>query len=407
VLRLSRFLPGAIVAGVLIAIVWTIGRSSVVTQWFPTAAPQASRAPDGAGKDGRQTGAPGEAARPRAVATESALAPPVTGSEPGADDDINSKLAAIEKKLSAVAAIEKKLNDLAEGIDAIRQTRAAQRGAPAPTPSAWPRLELWVLSALGLATFSAVVAVLISIRSRQREGDETGTRAGSQLRATAPTNAAELLLSKFKDQSDRADQVERTLARLQATVQGLVAEIKKLPAGISSGSAAPVERAPAAFEPPSRTGDVSPPPGRSPPPPTFDDRAAAVLVDFNEMAANDSGTRAFQDRWHPQSVVMANFDQRVRESGFTPELFVRNLPVGGNDEHFWFIPLAPSQGYILPARRLLQHRSALRGEGAAKLFRMIFEIVPAEGFSVERPAHGRLDGSQLRVLQQGTIRLPQ
>jgi hypothetical protein len=124
-------------------------------------------------------------------------------------------------------------------------------------------------------------------------------------------------------------------------------------------------------------------------------------------AANDGASPTFQERWRPQSVVMANFEQRVRESGFTPQLFVRSASIGSNDEHFWFIPFASSQGYILPAKRLLQHRAALRGDGAAKLFRMIFEVIPAESFSVERPAHGQLDGSNVRVLQQGAIRLPQ
>jgi hypothetical protein len=139
----------------------------------------------------------------------------------------------------------------------------------------------------------------------------------------------------------------------------------------------------------------------------FDDQAAAILSDFNKIGTNDGGTRAFQEHWHPQSVVMANFDQRVRESGFSPELLVRSVPIGGNDEHFWFVPLAASQGYILPARRLLQHLYALRGEGAAKLFRMVFEIIPADSFRVERPAHAKIDGQRVQVLQQGTIRLPQ
>jgi hypothetical protein len=140
-----------------------------------------------------------------------------------------------------------------------------------------------------LSTLSAVVALSISISSRQRRGDAGETR---------------LLLSKFQDQSDRADQIERTLARLQAAVQGLVAENRKLPAGVSN-QAAVVEPAPAPFKPSSTTGDVSPLRGRSPAPPKFEDQAAAVLADFNEIVANDGTSPTFQERWRPQSVVSA------------------------------------------------------------------------------------------------------
>jgi hypothetical protein len=85
-------------------------------------------------------------------------------------------------------------------------------------------------------------------------------------------------------------------------------------------------------------------------------------------AANDGASPTFQERWRPPSVVMANFEQRVRESGFTLQLFVRSVSIGSNDEHFWFIPFASSQGYILPAKRLLQHRAALRGDGRQNCF---------------------------------------
>ena len=402
-LRLHRFLPGAIVVAVLIAIAWTIGRSGVVTQqWSSTGAPQASRAPDTPNKDGKPAAGPDESVRPNAATAESTQAPPVPGSDNEVYYEINSKLAAVERRLNELTTIEKKLNDLANSISIIRQTLGGQRAAP----SAWSRLEFWVPTLLGLLMLSAAVALSISIRSRKPRPNEVETRPPPHFEEAALNNATELLLSKFRDQSDRADQIEQTIARLQATVQGLVAEIRKLPAGVSN-QAAVVEPVPAPFKPSATARDGPPLRSRSPAPPKFEDQAAAVLADFNEMAANDGTSPAFQQRWRPQSVVMANFEQRVRESGFTPQLFVRSASIGNNDEHFWFIPFASSQGYILPAKRLLQHRSALRGDGAAKLFRMIFEIIPAESFSVERPAHGQLDGSNVRVLQQGAIRLPQ
>src|SRR5581483_202405 len=95
-------------------------------------------------------------------------------------------------------------------------------------------------------------------------------------------------------------------------------------------------------------------------------RLSDMLRDFNAIVADDSKADAFINRWKPQSIVMPNFDQRVAESAYSPDLRLRNgQPGGGSGDHFWFIA-APAQrsGYLLPARSWLQHRSALRGEGA-------------------------------------------
>jgi len=108
VLRLHRFLPGAIVVAVLIAIAWTIGRSGVVTQqWSSTGAPQASRAPDTPNKDGKPAAGPDESVRPNAATAESAQALPVPRSDYEVYDEINSKLAAVEKRLNELTTIEK------------------------------------------------------------------------------------------------------------------------------------------------------------------------------------------------------------------------------------------------------------------------------------------------------------
>jgi hypothetical protein len=136
-------------------------------------------------------------------------------------------------------------------------------------------------------------------------------------------------------------------------------------------------------------------------------RSAEILADFAGVASSDQRTSTFVKKWAPKSVVMLNFDQRVRESGFSPVLKIHSDPVGVGSDHFWFVQLRSSKhGYILPSKRSLQHRAAWQGEGGPKFFRMIFEITHADKFDVRRPAHAVLEEQQVRITQQGLIELP-
>jgi hypothetical protein len=122
------------------------------------------------------------------------------------------------------------------------------------------------------------------------------------------------------------------------------------------------------------------------------------------MVGNGSDLAGFTKKWRPRPVVLANYDQRVRQSGYTPDLV---LDDNNHAEHFWYIghPSTPI-GYILPSDHLVGQIAALHRESRASLFRSIFEIVPSDEIYVQHAAHTRLDGMRVLVTQVGSIALP-
>jgi hypothetical protein len=420
VLKHRRLLSSMIVLAALGVIAWFIAGSEFPTPISLGGAQQSGRAVEGVSKGEERPASPTRSSIGGASG-DSVTALGAAGGDSATGDDINAKLGAITKKLDELSLIEKKLNSLAAAVARIQEVPRGQRDTP--IQSGQPRVEFWVLAVLGIATLSLLFVLALRDPLRQR---------GMNRAETERINPVEFLLPRFQDQSRRTEEVVQKLGQLHAAVQGLAAELRKFQASIANEipharlREVPAEPASVPRKPLSVLKDAPPPKdisvsplnqaddGGSPskvspvsaPRVQLDALAGNILRDFHQMATDDTKTREFLNRWHPQSVIMANFEQRVRESGFSPELVVRNSPIGSNDEHFWFVQLASSHvGYILPARRLLMHRSALRGEGAAKLFRLIFEIVPSESFSVERPAYAELEGERVRIIQAGAIAL--
>lgn len=432
VLKYRRLLSRTIVLGALGVIIWTPFTTSV--------AQQSGRAFDNAAKGTEQTASQGHPdtgkapilTRGGAIVTEFQTTRVLAG-EAATTEDINAELAAISRKLDELLIIPQKLHDAEAAIEPMQQILPNPGPATPPTQSEWPRWEFWMLAILNIAALS--ILVVLAMRAPPRERGSNRAQMRPYPHAPERTNPVELLLPKLQEQSRRTEEVVQTLGQLRTTLLRLATDFENLPALIAKelphsrlreAPAEPVsvlrkpistaEHVPSPRDVPVSSqlravGNGSPPSSKIPrgpvPGPQLDAHAASILSDFRQIVSDDSNTRSFLDRWHPQSVVMANFEQRVRESGISPELVVRNSPIGSADEHFWFVSPTSSQfGYILPARRLLLHRSALRGEGASKLFRQIFEMNSSDTFNVEQPAFAALEGERVRIIQQGAIALP-
>jgi hypothetical protein len=408
-------------------IVSTTLRWEFLTPFSPSDAQQNGHAGDNAAK---YTDQPTGPARPRTGGSvEIPAAANATGGDNSATGDVDAKLAAIGSKLDEL--IRKKFDEL----ERHQQQRWSQYEA---ANWSWQsRWGFWALVGLGIATLSTLLVLVMRGSSGARRSNRTGTRPNSSAypQFAEGSNLIQSLLRKFEEQSERTKEVMQWLGQLHAVMTSLASEVRDLPTSIvkemsrTRSREAPAEPVLAArksspareiFSLPQKTpvsppgrGDSDGPRARTNPASALmtndqlDSNAPNVVRDFQQMVVDDSRTGAFLERWHPQSVIMVNFEQRVKESGLFPELIVKNSPSASNDEHFWFIPLASSQvGYILPARRLLLHRSALRGEGAAKLFRLVFEIIPSESFNVEQPAYAAVEEERVRITQEGAIRLP-
>jgi hypothetical protein len=308
-------------------------------------------------------------------------------------DDLRGQLARLTTVLGQ---LQKQLNVPRGGGD--------DGGAPQ-----WP---YWVLAFAAMAALS-----LVSLRA----GTWYGRRAmaGGPSERDAGGNYSEALMRTFRDQSLAFNNATRRLGEISAGLQDLRSEIWRAAASRSEPprpDPATAQRTAAPQSAPAR--EPARPPqaaeerpdrdrGRGQPQPDARVEIDRLLREFNAMADDDSKARTFVEHWRPQSVVMTNFDQRVRESAYAPDLRVRDGQIGAADDHFWFIPLQTQwSGYLLPARSWLLHRSALRGEGA-KLFRSIFDVEPRDSFTLQRPAHADLEGDRVQVRTAGLVGLPQ
>jgi hypothetical protein len=325
--------------------------------------------------------------------------------DPQKIDGLAGQISGVEKSL------KQELMPIRQGIEGLIKR-------PWERPQATWSWELFTLLLLSLTTL--VLMIFLIIRRALTAGGAAAVSEDAVRAAVSETMRP--LFAELYGRMERIERLSRTLEEVHfrtADIRAEVTSISSVLANRASEKPAHAEGRPAPASPtspvakpqPAARPDVAQNSLGVPPAPAVRVAAppgrVAVLDDFDRMVVRGAEQDSFLQKWQPQSVAMVNFDQRVRESGFEPELKVSSQVVGKGEEHFWFVRSGSSQqGIVLPAGRLLLHRAALRGDSAVKLFRMIFEIVPSEHLMLKRAAHAELIGDRVLIREEGLIGLP-
>ena len=132
-----------------------------------------------------------------------------------------------------------------------------------------------------------------------------------------------------------------------------------------------------------------------------------LIDDFNRLVVEGSGIDRFVNEWRPHPVDMVNFEERLKESGYVPQLKLNHQPLGRR-ELFWFVPLQSSyQGVVVPSAYLVKQDNLWPGDGASKVLSKIFQFHRSNNFHLERTAHAEVGvGERLSIREEGVLYLP-